>query len=495
MNGSQEVSPTPLPKDDALIDRLLEWDENDRFECKRLVGKLASALETIVAFSNSEGGLLVLGLEDPAKAKGRARVYGVEENPMAMDELRRLVESRITPAPSNISWTGIGCSLHNGQQGSVVVVSVAKSPQVHSIVDDGTLIRLGKSNRQLVASEINELSFARGVISAETQLESVDFALLDTPLWRAYATQRRLSRPLPEALEHMGLARKGERGVLKPTRAAVLLFAEDPAGLMAAKTSVRVFRYKGDQIVHGPTPNLLKPPKTIGGPLIRQITDAAEYVVSELATGVKMGPHGFETVQRYPVRVLREAITNAVIHRDYHLAGDIHIRIFDDRIEVENPGLFPGQITAANLLSARPFNRNPQIVNHLREFPDPPNLDAGEGIRMMFQTMDKARLYFPLYLTRPQLQRDAVCVYLFNEARPSVWNQVSAHIDKQGTITNEELRIILRTEDTLKASKLLRGWVKRKLLIVVNPEGAKRHRKYSKPGTVPGSSLFSLGKR
>ena len=436
----------------------------------------------------------MLGLEDPTRAKGRERVYGVEENPMAVDELRRHVASRITPALSGVSWHSIGCTLRDGQMGSIMIVSVTKSPQVHSIVGDGTFIRLGKSNKEIVASEINELSFARGMISAETQLEHVDWTLLDTPLWRAYVAQRRLTRPLPEALEHVGLARRDEQGVLRPTRAAVLLFAEDPSGLMAAKASMRVFHYKGDRIVHGPTPNLLKPPKTISGPLARQIADGLEYIVSELATGIKMGPHGFETVQRYPLRVLREVITNAVIHRDYHLASDIHIRLFDDRIEVESPGLFPGQITVANLRTSQPTNRNPMIVNHLREFPDPPNLDAGEGIRMMFQTMDKAGLYVPIYQTNPPWPRDAVCVYLFNEARPSVWDQVSVHVDKHGMITNAELRTILRTEDTLRASKLLRGWVKRGLLVVVNPEGAKRHRRYAKPGTAPGLSLFSLGK-
>ena len=122
MNGSQKTSPAHPPNDDAMIDRLLEWEESDHFECKRLIGKLASALETIVAFANSDGGHLVLGLDDPAKAKGRARVYGVEENPMALDELRRIVESRITPALSGVSWTRIGCALNDGQQGSVIVV-------------------------------------------------------------------------------------------------------------------------------------------------------------------------------------------------------------------------------------------------------------------------------------------------------------------------------------------------------------------------------------
>ena len=495
MTEPQDIQTEKPPHDDALVDQLLVLDEDYRLDCKRLAGKLASALETIVAFANSDGGFLILGLEDPRKAKGRARVYGVEENLIAVDELRRSVETRITPELPSVSWRRIGCTLRDGQPGSIFVVSIPKSLTVHSIVGDGTFIRLGKSNKEIVASEINELSFARGMISAESQLEPIDPALLDTPLWRTYSAHRRITRPLPEALEHMGLARKNEQGTLRPTRAAVLLFAEDPSGLMAAKTSIRVFHYKGDQVSHGTTPNLLKPPKTIGGPLAYQISNTLEYVINELATGVKLGSYGFEIVQRYPVRVLREVITNAVIHRDYHLASDIHVRLFDNRIEVESPGLLPGPITVATLLASRPYNRNPLIVNHLREFPDPPNLDAGEGIRMMFHTMDQAGLYVPIYWTKPQLQRDAVCVYLFNEARPSIWDQVSVYVDKRGVITNAELRGILRTDDTLKASKLLRGWVKRGVLVVTNPSGAKRHRQYSKPGTTPNLSLLSFGKR
>ncbi len=495
MSEPQDIQLEKPPQDDALVDRLLALEEDYRLDCKRLAGKLTSAIETIVAFANSDGGFLLLGLEDTRKAKGRARVYGVEENLMAVDELRRAVETRITPELPGVSWRRIRCTLQDRPPGSIIVVTVPKGLAVHSIVGDGTFIRLDKSNKEIVASEINELSFARGMISAEAQLERIDVALLDTPLWRTYSAHRRITRPLPEAMEHMGLARKDEQGILRPTRAAVLLFAEDPSGLMVAKTSVRVFHYKGDQVIHGTTPNLLKPPKTIGGPLIQQIASTLEYVVNELATGVKLGPYGFEIVQRYPLRVLREAITNAVIHRDYHLASDIYIRLFDNRIEVDSPGILPGQITVATLLTARPNNRNPLIVNHLREFPDPPNLDAGEGVRMMFHTMDQAGLYAPIYQTKPQLQRDAVCVYLFNEARPSIWDQVSAYVDKRGTITNAELRSVLRTDNTLAASKLLRGWVKRGLLVVTNPTGAKRHRNYSKPGAAPDLSLFSLGKR
>ena len=138
MTEPQAIQTTTPPHDDALVDQLLTYDEEYRLDCKRLAGKLASALETVVAFANSDGGVLLLGLEDPRKAKGRARVYGVEESPMGLDELRRSVETRITPELPGVSWRSLGCTLRDGQSGSIVVVSVPKSLKVHSIVGDGT---------------------------------------------------------------------------------------------------------------------------------------------------------------------------------------------------------------------------------------------------------------------------------------------------------------------------------------------------------------------
>jgi ATP-dependent DNA helicase RecG len=495
-NQKSENLPPQPPFDDELVETFLRVPEGFTFDCKRL-GKLDRVIETVVAFANAEGGIIALGLEDPNKTTGRARVYGIQENPSAFDDLRRLIRSRVTPEIQGLIFTEIGCTLRSGICGSVCFLRVPKSPAVHSIVDNGTFRRLNRSNQELTAQQVNDLSFARGTISVESQCVEVDFELLETPLWRQYVTSRKLTRPLSEAMRHIGLARMDHAGVLRPTRAGVLVFAEDPAGLLAAKASVRVLHYKGEQVQYEPTPNLLKPPKTIGGPLIRQIADTLEYLKSELATGVGMGPLGFEVVNRYPVRVLREAITNAVIHRDYHLPTDIQVRIFLDRVEIESPGLLPGPVTPANIWKAAPFNRNPLIVNALREFPDPPNLDAGEGVRMMFDTMWRSQLYVPLYLTRPQLERDAVLVVLLNENRPSAWDQVNEFIDKHGSISNSEVRKIIPQGGVLEASKQLREWVQKGLLVVVNPAAAKQHRRYAKPSTPPEVPLFSklLGKQ
>lgn len=444
-----------------------------------------------MAFANSDGGVIALGLEDPDKAQGRDRVYGIQENSMNWDELRRLMLSRITES-GLLPWKSleVGCTLRDGTIGSIVFLRIAKSTRIHSIVDDGTFRRLDKGNKELTAPEINELSFARGTITAESQLEQVDFDLLDTDYWRTYAQQRRLTRPIAEAMLHVGLAKRTGEGRILPTRAAVLLFAEEPSGLLASKAAVRLFHYRSHKVQSDPNTNLLKPPTTISGPVIRQIQDATEAVVRELAAGIQMGPPGFEIIQRYPLRVIKEAITNAVVHRDYHLAADVHVRMFSDRIEVESPGLFSGPVTAANVGQVGAYNRNPLLVGHLREFPNPPNLDAGEGVRMMFGTMWQTGLYPPIYLTQPRIERQAVLVYLFNENRPSLWEQVSDYIDQHGSIANAEVRQ-LGSGDVLAASKQLRKWVDRGQLVVLNPNAAKRFRRYTKLGVVPAQTLFS----
>lgn len=173
-----------------------------------------------------------------------------------------------------------------------------------------------------------------------------------------------------------------------PTKAAVLLFAEYPSDLLAAhgsRAAVRVFHYAGNAIGHGPHPNLKKPPKSIGGPVNLLIAEALATVKDEIATGFRMAASGFAATHVYPERVIKEAITNAVLHRDYRYGKDIQIRIFDSRIEVESPGEFPANITAATINRARSAPRNPSLVTHAREFPNPPNVDAGEGVPMMLK--------------------------------------------------------------------------------------------------------------
>ena len=474
----------------ARLATLLRSVESKTLDFKRLgAGKVAKMLETICAFANSEGGLLVVGIGDPKDAKPgdkpQQRLWGVQENPEALDELQRKCRTHFNPPIGTLSFYRLPCTLRDGSSGHVALVRVGKSEHVHSVVDGGTWSRGDASNRQLHATEITDLSYRRGERSAESEPVGVPLTLLETDAWRAFLGSRGLrSGSMAEQLHRIGLAEvvKGVAGdEIQPRRAAVLLFADEPGSVLAAfgsRADIRLMIYAGKEVGSGSTPNLRKPPKTIRGPLIEQIDLAVRAVLDELAQGLTLASSGFKTRHKYPERVVKEAIVNAVIHRDYRLNRDIVIRIFDDRITVESPGALPGTITPANIERARSKARNPLLAQNLREFPVPPNIDDGEGVRMMFGEMSAAHLYPPQYRQTIDTAVEGVALTLLNEERPPAWVEVSDWIDRNGPIANADVCRIAAV-DTLKASKMLKGWVDRGLLAPL-PGRARSNAAYRK---------------
>lgn len=468
------------------IAKLLATPESRTLDFKRISDKHKKIIETVCAFANSEGGLLALGVGDAkdlkAGDKPHSRLWGVEENPEAFDDLRRLLMQRFTPALTRVHWLRLPCTLRDGQPGHVVLLRVEKSDQVHTVVGNGTWTRMDASNRELSAGEIAELAYQRGVRSAVAETVPIKLTLLETDTWRTFVAARGLrAGTVAEQLQRIGLADEVD-GEVRPTRAAVLLFADEPGSLLAAydtRADIRVMVYDGKQPEPGATPNLRKPAKTVRGPLVYQIDEAVKLVLDELAAGLTLAGSGFKAKHVYPERVVKEAIVNAVIHRDYRLNRDIFVRIFDDRIEVESPGLFPGRITADNIDKLGSKARNPLIAQNLREFPVAPNIDAGEGVKMMFSEMAAAKLYPPQYRQSPDAAVETVTVTLLNLERPSVWDEVDDWIDRNGPIGNANLREIAGW-DTLTASRQLRNWVSQGLLEPL-PAASRQQARYTKP--------------
>ena len=471
---------------DDRISRALVLPETEELDFKR-VGNVAAAAKTAVAMANTRGGWLVLGIDDPRKRMGIDRLFGLEEKPEALGELIRYLQVHVVPPlappslPFELSAQEIPCTLRNGALGRIALLRIPASNAVHSLVEGPTYIRVpGPQDRQLVAAEVTELSLRRGVRSVVDQPCTCDWSLLETAMWREYADQRRLTRSLPEALPHLGLTVKSPSGAWEPKMAAALLFAEHPGDILGTKAAIRIFHYRGHVVDHGPNTNLVHTPVTVDGPILHQVREAARLVVKEISGdgGVQVTMAGFSVRQGYPPRVIQEAITNAVLHRDYRITQDIHIRIFANRIEVESPGGFPGAITPENIgkIGSRP--RNATLVNHLREFPVPPNLDAGEGVPMMMQTLQKAGLFPPLYRLVSHPDRESVLVILKNEAKNNAWQMVEDHLRTHGQIGNADLRCILNLTERqhAAASKQLAKWVADGALIIINPEAGTRSR-------------------
>lgn len=474
------------------IDYLLSLPaETATIEFKRVsAGGFDKISQCICAFANTDGGWMVLGLGDPpmryeATVPAATRLFGVEENPAAVDEWKHKLQTRFYPAIP-LAFHTLPCTLRDGRVGHLCLIEVPASERVHSIINGGTWTRGGASNRQLTAEETASLALRRGELSAESDLVPVPLDLLNTAIWATFVKSRG-PRPgsFEDQLHRIGLADfvEGASGrELRPRRAAVLLFAEEPGSLLAAhgsRADIRIMVYSGKLVASGDLPNLKKEPRTLRGPIIELIDKAVREVVAELAEELVLEGSGFKTRHKYPPRVVTEAIVNAVIHRDYRLNRDIVIRILDDRIIVESPGAFPGRITSSNIKTARSNPRNSVIAANLREFPGHPNHDDGEGVRTMFRDMEAARLYPPQYRELTETAVELIELTLLNEERPEAWAEVSDWMDRNGPIANAEVCRIANV-DTLRASRMLKGWVNLGLLQLLEGRGRK-NAAYEKP--------------
>ncbi len=478
---------------EKIIDQILSFPSETRIiEFKRLGSRnegVDRTLESIVAMANTDGGLIILGVDDPTKTKlkGLDRVYGIEENIDLFDEIGRGVR-KILPPISNI-WPPEFINIPE-KKVRVGLLVVPKITDCFRSYENHVYVRLERGNKRLSPQEIVHFSYVKGFERADNELVDVDISLLETELFDAWRGKRKIENEnIIKILEKTGLARK-EKGKVKPTRAAVLLFADYPNDLMDTKCTIRILQFEGNIETVSETLNVVGTPITINGPAIKQIKEAGETVLGLLRSGLRVSG-GFITKYRIPERAVLEAITNAVIHRDYHTKKDIEIKIFEDRVEIQSPGLLPFNITPSNIGIERAHGyRNDLLVKHLRDFPQPPNLDQNEGIRAMRAVMRGANLFPPIFYTYPFLQ-DAIRVVLFNETAPNEWDKISDYLNKNKYISNKEARTIL-SKDLSTVSKLFGKWVKQGVLTKITPRtGAKRNVKYRLPSTDERTLLAS----
>lgn len=159
-----------------------------------------------------------------------------------------------------------------------------------------------------------------------------------------------------------------------------------------------------------------------------------------------MGAEGFEKVS-YPREAIHEIITNAVLHRDYSINDEIHVRIFNNRIEVQSPGTLPGHVTVRNILDER-FSRNPRLVRLINKYRNPPNKDVGEGLNTAFEAMRKLKLKDPII----EQSEGAVRATLKHERLASAEETICEYLRHHDEINNAAARAItfIGSENTVK---------------------------------------------
>jgi ATP-dependent DNA helicase RecG len=188
-------------------------------------------------------------------------------------------------------------------------------------------------------------------------------------------------------------------------------------------------------------------PLTIEGWAYKLIYDAVAKTQDIIEDMKRLGTAGLLAVQ-YPPETLHEIITNAVLHRDYSVAADIQIRVFDNRIEVESPGRLAGHVTTENILHTQ-YARNQRLVRLINKFPNPPNKDVGEGLNTAFDAMRKLRLRDPIISETAS----SVVVTIPHQKLASPEDLVMEFLDSNPEIQNRIARDIcgVRSENSMKS--------------------------------------------
>jgi len=479
--------------DQKIIQIFLDIQEWQTFECKRAAVQPYKLLETAVGFANTDGGYIVVGLEDPSKAKNLDRLVGISENPDNVSEFLKLIEKEIDP-PIRL-WGKFELEITNtkNKNDKLLVASIKKSNDVHSLKKGDTFVRRGNQNVKIGSTEIIRLKYEKGAVKFEDEPSGVTLLeTLDVGLLSQYKKETDSeSQDDWQFLKDNGLAIKRDNK-FELTKAGVLLFDRNPSVELRSKCCIKITHYYGNKPTYSGEPNFVRRPFTIEGPLLYQIKQSLNYF-SEVVknSSPKLSGGVFKPSLMIPEWAFQEALTNAVIHRNYFVENDIQIRFFDDRIEVESPGTYPGHITVGNIRSER-FSRNPIIVRTLNRFQSAPNLDIGEGVDRMFKVMKENNLYEPLYFP-PTVRPNSVLLFLLNLQRVEYWDTVSKFIDENYRISNNEARRITGINDTLKMSRLLKTWVSKGLLEKVGI-GFRGNMYYRKPGVeIPQGISFSKG--
>ena len=450
------LRPLPLGQSTAEIDeeqadRLTRVEEGQYSDVKAKEISPSKLSHTISAFANTDGGDLFIGISEQlmggnVKQRDWSGFADVEAANGHMQSFERAF-----PLGKDFAYEFLRCPT---RPGVVLHVQVARTQNIVKAADDKPYIRRGAQNLpQGSPDELKRLEYAKGVISFEGHPVAVDRGMIiDSPI-----TERFCGSVVPKADPEAWL--KKQQLILNnlPTVGGLLLFADEPQALLPKRCGIKVYRYRTQEET-GFRDVLDFIPITVEGCLYDQIKSAVAVTVQEIEKIKHMGAKGLEEIT-YPPETLHEIITNAAIHRDYSIADDIHIRIFDNRIEVQSPGRLPAHVTAKNCLDER-FARNGALVRLLNKFPDPPNRDVGEGLDTAFEKMRELGLRDPIIQ-----ERDSdVLVTILHEALASPAEKVLEYLEDHPTIANKKAREITFIKDADQMKRVLQKMAENKLI-------------------------------
>lgn len=422
--------------DEEQAQKILHVEENFLNDVKAKDIKPAKLSETVSAFANAGGGDIYIGIAESGDKKRRSW-EGFADVEEANDIAQTLFQAH--PFGNHVLFEFLEC---DGYGGYVLHITVKKVKEIVRSTKEEIFVRLNAGKTKIdTDKKIQRLELDKGIVTFEDEFVDIDLSRIEN----SHSIISFLINVVPNAepltyLNNQELIRDGQAKVC-----GVLLFCDEPAVYLPKRCSVKLMRYKtreddiGREFLDGV-------PQTIEGDAYNVIYRAVDQTTQMVEGIQRLGHSGLENIT-YPPETLHEIITNAILHRDYSVASDVQVRIFDNRIEVESPGRLPGHVTQENILDTQSA-RNPTLVRLINKFPNPPNQDVGEGLNTAFRAMEALRLRPP----EIQERESSVVVLIPHEPLASPEEIVLDYMKHHDEINNRTARELtgIKSENSMK---------------------------------------------
>jgi ATP-dependent DNA helicase RecG len=422
--------------DDEQVANVMATQESYLNDIKAREIKPAKLSETISAFSNAAGGDVYIGIGENKKTNTRTW-QGFDDPEQANDIFHVLFQAHSFGNHvkfeffKNVNFSGL-----------VLHITIKKVKEIVKSSSGDVYVRVNAGKQKIDSPEmLRRLELDKGIITFENEWVEIPFQRIENSL----SILNFLINVIPSGepityLSNQDLIKENHARVC-----GILLFCDEPAVFLPKRSSVKIMRYrtKDDDIGREFLDGI---PQTIEGDAYNLIYNSVAATKKVIEGINRLGEEGLEAIE-YPEDALHEVITNAILHRDYSIAADVQIRVFDNRVEIQSPGKLPGHVTTTNILDTQSA-RNPALVRLINKFPNPPNKDVGEGLNTAFKAMESLRLKQPIIIE----QEDAVLVVIRHESLGSPDELVMKYLDSHEEITNSVARDLtgIKSENAMK---------------------------------------------
>lgn len=406
-------------------DRILNLSENHFYDLKSKGIAPRKLTRTISAFANADGGDLYIGVDEIKNDEQNVISRNWNGFP-TIEDANGHIQALTELFPLNNSYFIYEFLESEEEDGYVLHININKNNEIIKASDSKAYIRKSAQNIPVDSAEaLRRLEFDKGITTFEKQTINLPLEIVTD----SEVSKKFINNVIPNSTPIVWLRKQLLIINNNPTAASILLFSDIPQAALPKQSAIKIYRYTSKES-EGKREKLAFDPITIEGEVYSQIYESVDKT-KRLIENIKiLTDNGLEQVI-YPTEAIHEVVTNAVLHRDYSIQKDIHIRIFDNRLEIESPGRLPGHITTGNILREQ-FARNGSIVRIINKFPNPPNKDVGEGLNTVFESLKKLKLKPP---TIEEIE-NSVIVTIRHEHLASPEEIVMNYISKHEEITN-----------------------------------------------------------